>query len=509
MKSWRLVQEICVVAWALTMAACSEHELSTAPGPKTVPSQLSLTMAALPPFSGFLGVPGGQTLTLPSYTAFPEGIKVTFTAQGTIAVTSDSHANYFHDNVNAGPGGVWINGVYQQCSVGVLITYGAVGFGPPPCNPYDAATSWSVTTVVQGSGTAKRTPDIPVYHPGDCDTIVCHTYAGGQTITVVPLAGDLDLQAFYALEGRSARKALFIHPFTNTDQYAHQTVTFTDSTTPRGLPLKSLFHTWTMADPSAPNGYWNHTQPPACVGTNPSPVCAVDIRESGTYASHVRVNGVEHDDSITLYCSESEPLLNNDLVRQQMLAALDSSNAWASNQLVRKERQFFIVKDTVTPAATPYLMILPPAPGADLCGGTPIMPTPSVVPPDTKILSWGHDHPFEASDTTMGQNLGSCRDKAGRLMIGVPMLEGASPEDRDATDKYNDPTVNRAAQAAGWLPMSSFIIDYHNVYVLRPGQKLGDELTAGNKFNWDGFYQTLNDTGRLSRRCGWPKRVVQ
>ena len=56
--------------------------------------------------------------------------------------------------------------------------------------------------------------------------------------------------------------------------------------------------------------------------------------------------------------------------------------------------------------------------------------------------------------------------------------------------------------------MPGLIIDKHNVYVLRPGQSVGTEHDAGNQFNWDGVSKTPNDTTRLPRRCGWPKRIV-
>ena len=509
----------------LVILACSDHELPIAPRPKPEPPRPASTMAALGTFTYNLAAEGGSFDTLPSYSAYPEGVKVTVTVSTRINVWSDSRADYFQKTVDAGPGGVWIDGGYQQCDNGVLINYGSTHFGPPPCLmatnppgllPYDTSGVWTFTAVVYGNGSATRTPNIPKYAPPSvCDTITCHRYTGSQSIIVAPLAGDLDLQALYALEGRSARKALFIHPFTNTDTYAHQTVTFTDSTTPRGLPIKALSNTWTMMDPTAPNGYWNHTQVPApCLGSSPPLACAVDVRETGIWDAHARVNGVEHEDAITLYCSESEPLLNNDLVRQQMMAALDSSNAYNANLLARKEREFFIVQDTVTPGAKPYVMVLPANPDADECniGSTPVMPTPSAVPPNTKILAWGHDHPYEASDTvTPGARLGMCRDESGRFnpFQAPTMLEGASKYDRDATDNWNNPAVNQGAAAAGWLPMPSFIIDYHQVYVLRPGQNLRDEKLAGNKISWDRHYPNQDDTITLPRRCGWPKRTVQ
>ena len=242
--------------------------------------------------------------------------------------------------------------------------------------------------------------------------------------------------------------------------------------------------------------------------------CPIDVRETGIFRTTARVNGVEHSDDVTIYCSESEPLLNNDLVRQQMMAVLDSSDAYNSNLMARKEREFFIVQDTVTPGAKPHLMILPVNDSADECniGKDPIMPTPSAVPPNTRILAWGHDHPTEATDSvTPGARLGSCRDESGRYnpFLAPTMLEGASKEDRDATDRWNNPAINPDAYAAGWLPMPSFIIDYHQVYMLRPGQKLRDEKLAGNKISWDRRYPNQDDTITLPRRCGWPKRTVQ
>jgi hypothetical protein len=314
-------------------------------------------MSALGSFSNTLDAAGGSFFPLPSYAAYPEGIKVQMTVTGRISVTSKPQAQYFHKDVSAGPGGVYISGGNHECAVAVIIFYGDAHFGPGVCNPpanppgsigYDTSGTMSVTTVVFGSGTAQRTGNIPWDQPHACDSIPdCHTYTGSQTVTIVPVAGDLDLQALYALEARTVKKALFVHAFTNAEIYAHQRVTFTDSTLPRGLPMKSLSHTWTRADPDAPNGFWNHTQvPAACQGSTPAASCPVEIRETGIWTSEVRVNGPVHTDDITLYCAESEPLLNNDLVRQFMLAALDSSHASNPSQAQRVERAFLIVQDT-------------------------------------------------------------------------------------------------------------------------------------------------------------------
>jgi hypothetical protein len=508
LKSRKVLPSIGLLVVFVTMLACAEQEITTAPKPTLAQPR----MASLESFEDFLGAEGGDTLALPPYAAYPEGIKAVLTVSGKILVVSDpDRSDYFGtDSVNVGPGGIWIDGGYGYCAVGVTIAFGGMVYGPPPCVPYDSSGTWSITAVVTGNGKAGRNPGIPSYHPGPCDAPPdCHTYTGQQTITVVPLVGDLDLQAHYELQNKTVRKALFIHPFINSDTYAHQMVDFTDSTTPRGLPIKPLLNTWTMTDPDAPLGYWQHTQATAyCNMTNPNVVCPIDVRETGIFRTTARVNGVEHTDDVTVYCAESEPLLNNDLIRQQLMEALiDSSKVTATDPRDINERTFFIVQDTTNPAAMPQLIIFPKGDSADACNGTPIMPTPAAVPANMRILAWGHTHPFEASDSNVVNRLTVCRNPAGQL-DGFEGLEGGSAEDRATANAYNDPARNSGAASAGWLPMPGFIIDLHNVYILRPGQNSGNELTAGNKFSWDGVYPNPGDS-RYLRRCGWPKRTIQ
>ena|SRR5687768_12811480 len=64
----------------------------------------------------------------------------------------------------------------------------------------------------------------------------------------------------------------------------------------------------------------NHSPP-----LYPSAYCYINIKESGMMTSRTRVNGVEHTDSVTIYCSSAEPLLNYDAIRQKMMSVLDSS----------------------------------------------------------------------------------------------------------------------------------------------------------------------------------------
>ena len=246
-------------------------------------------------------------------------------------------------------------------------------------------------------------------------------------------------------------------------------------------------------DPSAPPGYWNHTQATAyCNMSNPGVVCPIDVRETGIFKTTARVNGVEHSDDVTLYCSESEPLLNNDLVRQQMMADLDSSNAASSDYTQRSERYFLVLQDTVAPGATPYLKIYPHLPSDDVCFDSTFIPYPANLPANTKIVAHGHDHPSEPNISVM------CKDSTGASTIPATTVYGADQGDRDWADRVNTlyPT------------MPGYIIDKHNVYVLRPGQSLGHDHDPGNQFNWDGLSKTPNDATRFLRRCGWPKRIV-
>jgi hypothetical protein len=494
-----------LVRWVLLSTAlvitggCADKNLPMSPLP-TMKQSPSNVAASLGPFIGDLDAVGGATLSLPSF-PYPEGVKVAVQISGSIYVYSAPQAQYFHQSGSSDPWGVPIGGVYQQCSLNVSIKYGAVSSGPPPnCTPWGSSKVWIDSVVVSGSGTAVRGRKIPYDSPSPCDTMVCNYSSGSSQVFITPLAGDLDLSARYALESRTVRKFLFVHPFTNDQSYAAQTVTFTDSTTPRGLPLQSLLHTWTMADPNYPGGYWGHTTlVAACAAPNPPRGCVTTVKETGIYISNARVNGVVHEDSITVYCAESDSLMNNDKVRQQLLAVLDSSHAASSTQGDRFELYFFVLQDTTAPSTKPYLFVFPRAPGADVCESSAPVPKPAEAPPNTRIIAYGHDHPSEPNAGLL------CRDSVSGSYFAISS-DGASPDDRLASDSVNSPTFNPTAQAAGWLPLSQYIIDKHNVFVLRPGQRLGQERDPGNMFNWDGL--TPTDPVRTKGRCRWPKRVV-
>lgn len=180
-----------------------------------------------------------------------------------------------------------------------------------------------------------------------------------------------------------------------------------------------------------------------------------------------------------------------------MLAVLDSSHSTDPLQTHRKERGFLVVQDTVTPGAEPYLTILPQDPSANVCDAKPALPSAQLLPNNVRVLAWGHDHPSEPNIDVV------CGFGTGHVFTSTT-VNGASPEDWAAADTLNK--VGVATWPAGWFPMPGYIVDKHNVFVLRPGQLPGQERNSGNMFNWDGL--TPRDATTSPRRCGWPKRII-
>lgn len=124
--------------------------------------------------------------------------------------------------------------------------------------------------------------------------------------------------------------------------------------------------------------------------------------------SKARVNGLEHVSTVTVYCADTIALFNNDLVRQGMLATLDSSGVFTATLNSRTERVFFVLLDTVAAGATPYVAIQPKLPKADVCQVGDSIPHFSSRPPNTKVLAWGHDHMGESGQLIW------CKDEQGQ-----------------------------------------------------------------------------------------------
>jgi len=212
--------------------------------------------------------------------------------------------------------------------------------------------------------------------------------------------------------------------------------------------------------------------------------------------SRTRVNGVEHTDSVTIYCSSAEPLLNYDAIRQKMMSVLDSSGYPAAVSVERVERVFLIVQDTVTPGSTPYVFIKPALPGANECS-TGDLPSNLLRdrPPNTKVLAWGHDHVIGIGPT----EIGLCPDpvtgeltydKDGKL-LGITYKAGPSVKDGLRFFDRDQPTH---PDYVG--PVPHFVFDFQQINIMRPGQIFIDAFSFSNTKRW-GF-----------GRCKWPKRVV-
>jgi hypothetical protein len=154
---------------------------------------------------------------------------------------------------------------------------------------------------------------------------------------------------------------------------------------------------------------------------------------------------------------------------------------------------YFILQDTVTPGAVPFVRIFPQLPGADGCraAGWREPPDFSDRPANTKILAWGHTHPARFSfclDST-GQTI---KDRNGNdeLFFHPP---GISPGDISQFDKRNDP--NRYPQYAG--PVFHFVIDPDRLWIMKPYQlSQAANLLPANHPAWS--------TGQ----CAWPKKKI-
>jgi hypothetical protein len=492
-----------IVAICSALISCTEPMTPSThhrvPAPMPIPKVLG-SMQSLPFFSASLDAASGATLALPTY-PFPEGVLVDMTIEGTVAFWSHPLASPYRWSGDLDAFGIRLPND-PGCLATTKIVFSQIsGIGNPfpnstACLIPRTMSNYSVRALVGGTGTATRGP-LPSGNTYPCDSIrnagdQCYTATGEQTITVTPLAATLDFQGTYAgVRGHS----LFVPPFVNDAGdlvTGYNTIIFTDSTLPRGMPLRNLDHTWIFADPTDPGHWYWHKTENTCYAGNV--YCAVNVKETGTMTSRTRVNGVEHQDSVVVYCT-ADTLLNTDSVRQALLALLDSSNAYDSDYQNRTERYFLILQDTVSPGAKPYIYFYSTFPTADVSQTKTELPTVTYFA-NTKVLAHGHSHPSEPNQSV------TCHDSdTGELVVdenGNPItqktVDGADKYDWQWTNTVNNPALNPTYAAKGWLPMPGFIIDKHNVFTLRPGQSLGDEHNSGNKFPFG------------NGRCKWPRR---
>lgn len=348
-------------------------------------------------------------------------------------------------------------------------------------------TDYSMQVRVGGTATAHRGP-LP--YSNYCDGPCTYTATGSQRITITPLEADLDFKATF---GGARKDHFFLPPFVSYYQ-----MIFTDSTFPRGMPRGNFNHTWTRADPTYPgHPYWKLTENTCYAGNL---YCAVNIKETGIMTSTTRVNGVVHTDSVTIYCADSLPELNNDLVRQGLMAVLDSSGAGIDSTTsiyARNERGFFILQDTTVPGSKPFIWLLPEKPHADACQYGGKFPEFSERPAGTLVLGWGHSHPGVRWENVMcTDTLGNPRTfwQNGELKVWTSDLTpGVSTSDFEEQQRRNDPNY---PQYQG--PIDEYFIQSDGtLLILRPGQlPMAPYNLPSQNIRWR--------TGR----CAWPRRTI-
>lgn len=481
------VRPYMVLSWAILIAAaagfaaCYDAPPTSPLGRPSLAGRRPLELLGIGDSTvGFSPNPSSKVLA--AVYPFPEGIIVATNITGTITVSSDPLSrNHFNGEADY-RGLTQESNSNSQCAVRAFFEWPG-GRNPPDGCSYPNPGSWTDTVKVKDSVWAKR--EVGIFeNSGQCGTSDCHSYTNSTQIGVLsPVPAGLRVTTNFPFLGKAWMLA------------GSPVNRFFESAVPAaihgiGTPKSLIERQWHPADPNTTN-----PKTDIVLYCNGQIVCDLAVRESGNYWAKVRVNGVAREDSVSVYCYEVDAALNSDSVRQGLLALLDSSNAGSSNYQDRTERFFLLLKDTVTPGAQFYLRIFPKFPGADVCATRSEMTLPSQLPPNTRVYLHGHDHPSEPN------KLVHCKDSLGNYYVDrnnqkIPFktVDGADPEDREWADSVNSPTANAPYAARGWLPMPGLTIDKHNVFMLRPGEKLGDEVKSGRKFNWD------------KGRCKWPKR---
>jgi hypothetical protein len=504
-KRTPLLCPILIAAVAIVLS-CSEstsppvHPIVTGWLPPNMPLK---DMASLPPSTVSLPAAAGSTASIVDYTAFQEGVIVDITIAGTISFGSHQMAapinysgplDYLGIRLPNDPG----------CLLNARVQFSQIsGSGNPfpntvACLIPRTMGNYSVRALVGGQGTAIRGP-MPVGNTWPCDSIrsaggECYTTSGSQLITVAPVAADLDFEGTYSgVRSQQIFLPRFVNDSSGLTLVGFTNVVFTDSTFARGMPRRNLDHTWIFADPTDPgDSYWHKTVNTCYAGYL---YCDVNIKETGNMVSLTRVNGVEHTDTVTIYCIDSMTIFNSDKVRQGLMAVLDSSGAGVDSVYVmgRAERGYFILQDTTIPGSKPYVYILPKKPNADACGFGGMPQQFSERPPNTKILAWGHDHPG------IGYTM-PCKDTLGNYeydYLGNPivreLLPGVSDEDWTEAYRRNDPSYSDYVGPVNTYYMQSD----GTLLILRPGQLADAALKlSANHFKWQ------------KGRCAWPRRKL-
>ncbi len=476
-KGGRGLPRIAAFAAVLALAqACHENAVGPVPvKPEVQPRPLPIVrngFQALPSVATYLDAVPSGSIFLGNY----DSRKVLGEIRISGAITMNSHENAWYSSHN-GPvdaRGVFVGGVYQQCSMKLLIA----GRGPACFSGGGIGdqVEWIDTVLVTGDVYATRGPGVPWLNPA-CDSVgsACHEYSGAQAVAFKPFEAKFES----VLPGSQFRSVL------PSSVYWNSTMTPTHA---KGIamPFRMIARTWQKADPFEPS------QPTTASCSLIEKACGAWWRQAGTLIETAYANGTFQSDSIQIYCAESDPLLNHHSIRQGLLAVLDSSKASSADPQLRHERTFLVLQDTVTPGSPPFIFINPRGLEDNACewnGLNVRLPGPRE---NAKTLAWGHSHPSMPGETIPCINADGT---PGSDAVGIT-IDLASPEDWIAHRNYNNPQVNVEYAAAGWLPGAGLVLDPLRLMIMRPNGAAGSESDPGNAFIW------------RSGKCAWPKAVI-
>lgn len=444
--------------------------------PKQMPAPtLRPEMKSLPAVITQLSSSPGSIL-LAIYT-HPEKVLAELRIDGTISMTSHDNAWYSSHNGPLDARGLFVGGVYYGCYM-----FAKVGGRGPGCAFGDAPGTeapWVDTALVTGNVYAIRGPEVPWLNPS-CSSSgdPCHEYTGSQVVTLNPLPAEFKT----VLTGAPFRT---IPPGATGGTSVYWTSTVTPSSAHGiAMPIRMVSRIWAKADPADSTGA---AASPSC-SLNELP-CGAFVRQAGTLIETARANGVVHVDSTEIFCADSMPVLNHVNVRKGMQTALfDSAGYPNRHKNDRVEFTFFIVQDTVTPGAQPYVDIKPSTITSDGCGNDP--PHFNQRPPNTKLLAWGHTHPNEFEDTFCKDSTGLDwqRDSAGNP-IEFTHFPVASTDDLDMAFDRSNPSYPYFVG-----PIDHFIVTPDVLRIIKPSRQLRN---ATNKL-------PANNPRVRKGKCAWP-----
>lgn len=465
---------ILLTVWVAT--GCSDA-VAPAAGALRVRPVVANDMQALPPVVVDLPYTPRATVFMASY-PFREGVLVEGRITGLIHVTSDPGASAVHVNDDVDYKGVYDFSLSGQCDWSATIRTPLSNNPLPACQSaeprYSKVQEWRDTILLGGLGSngvvnAQRGGGSG--DPQNCPTgNPCHVVSGSQTVAVTPLAADLDVRGFYSTQ---VGRTIFVPPFTHSSGY--YTIAFRDSATPRSakgmpMPFQAISWAWRKTDPLAtPDPYWGSTDINQCPTQNlpfyTGNTCNLYVRESGVLTSVVRVNGIQHTDSVCVQCAADTSAYANTFLNQQRvrdsLIQLDLRSLPHNPPSERVERVLMIVESRWTHKV--FTMPIPTT-KADRCNSEWHAPTPLDLPDSVNVLAFVHVHPmYTDPDSARPQYI--CPN--GKRAEG----QGGSDPDWRAMRAINN---SPAYQAAGWN-VTFFVMASDYIYRMDPNRSPGSD----------------------------------